>query len=106
MRRICGWWRECLKLQQQSVPDTWRTSATRGLVGACFLAEQDHAAAQPLLLQGYEWLVKHIARIPHAERAILRATATRIAENYTGLGKSVEAHAWRAKAQAHAPVTP
>ena len=56
--------RECLTTLQSKNQDMWQTFAARSLLGQSLLGQKKYAAAEPLLLQGYEGIKHHQAAIP------------------------------------------
>jgi tetratricopeptide (TPR) repeat protein len=87
--------RECLVIRTKNEPDDWRTSNTRCRLGAALLGRQKYAAAEPLLVQGYEGLKEGAAKIPPEEQRHLTTSLERLVELYVAWGKPGEAAKWR-----------
>jgi tetratricopeptide (TPR) repeat protein len=46
--------RECLAIRERTAPNAWTRFYTESLLGAALLGQKQYAAAEPLLLKGYE----------------------------------------------------
>jgi hypothetical protein len=67
------------------------------LLGACLLGQKSYAAAEPLLLEGFEQLKASEARIPAPFQKRLTEAGARIIELYDAWGKKDKADEWRRK---------
>src|SRR5207244_3039609 len=65
--------KESLALREKKEPDAWTTFQARSALGGSLLRQQKYAEAEPLLLQSYQSLKQHQAKIP-AEIRKLRLT--------------------------------
>jgi serine/threonine protein kinase len=87
--------RECLAIAAKHEPDGWPTFNTRSQLGGALLGQKDYAAAEPLLLAGYEGLLQREAKIPKEGKIFLTQAAERLVQLYEVLGKEAEAARWR-----------
>src|SRR5262249_49884664 len=60
--------RECLAIRVKRQPEGFPTCYVRSLLGRALLGQRQHAAAEPLLLQGYEGMKRRAAEIPEQDR--------------------------------------
>ncbi|MDA1273017.1 MAG: serine/threonine-protein kinase [Verrucomicrobia bacterium] len=95
--------RECLELRQKSMPGDWRTFHTRSMLGAALSGQQRFAAAEPLLLEGYEGLKEREQRLPASNRVKIREAGERLVQLYEAWGKPAEAAEWKAKLKPDSP---
>jgi eukaryotic-like serine/threonine-protein kinase len=98
--------RECLKIREKILPDDWSTFNAQSLLGASLLAQKHYAAAEPLLLRGYEGLAERQARRPRFPRARLINALERIVSLYRATGQEDREEAWRNKLDALQATTP
>jgi eukaryotic-like serine/threonine-protein kinase len=89
--------RESLDIRTRKTPDDWQTFSMKSQLGAALLGQQKHAAAAPLLLEGYAGMQERVAQIPLSGRPRLRQTAERLVELYEATGEKDKADAWRLK---------
>jgi hypothetical protein len=86
--------RECLTIREKKLPpDHWRTAAARSLLGGCLAQQKNFAAAEPLLLTGYEGLTR-------GKFAPARRTAEaldRLVDLYEKWDKPEQVEVWRKK---------
>ena len=88
--------RESLSLGEKLGPDAWDTHHARSLLGGVLLGQQKYAAAEPLLLNGYEGLRQTQAGIvPEVKNVTLRGALKRLVQLYDAWGKQDEAAKWR-----------
>ena len=97
-----GMLREILKLRENIAEDVWLRFQTMSQLGAALGAQGKYAAAEPLLLEGYQGMKANEATIPLASKKNLSAVAKRIAPFYDHWGKPEEAATWRQKLAAPA----
>jgi hypothetical protein len=103
--------RECLAIREKQMPDDFRTFNARSMLGKALLDQQKYAAAEPLLLQGYEGLKQREAKIPAASFVHPREVLEHLVQLYEDWGKPEQAARWRkelekAKAIPHRPANP
>jgi tetratricopeptide (TPR) repeat protein len=87
--------RESLALRRRKQPDAWTTFDTQSRLGAALLGRKQYAAAEPLLLAGYEGLKRREAKVPANARKCLPQALERLVRLYDAWGKSERAAAWR-----------
>ena len=80
---------------EKKAPDEWSTFNTKSTVGGALLAQKKYAAAEPLLLAGYEGMKQREAKIPAQGRARLTEVLERLVQLYEAMGKKDEAAKWR-----------
>jgi tetratricopeptide (TPR) repeat protein len=101
--------RECLAIRQQKQPDDWTTFNTMSLLGGALLGQKKHAAAEPLLVTGYQGMKQRAAKIPQHGKVRLSEALDRLVRLYEATGKQDEAAKWRREleaVQAASPVSP
>jgi serine/threonine protein kinase/tetratricopeptide (TPR) repeat protein len=97
--------RECVRILNNVAPDSWELFGAYSLLGGSLLGQQQYAAAEPLLLQGYQGMVQRKDSVPADEAVRLTEAVDRLVELYTALGKADEAAKWRAeRARSSGPV--
>jgi tetratricopeptide (TPR) repeat protein len=89
--------REGLALTEAPLSNNWHTFSTRSVLGACLLAQQDFAAAEPLLRSGYEGLQRQEAVLPAAARPQLGETIERLVQLFEATGRPAQAAEWKQK---------
>jgi serine/threonine protein kinase/lipopolysaccharide biosynthesis regulator YciM len=89
--------RECLTHRQQKQPEAWLTLYTQSQLGASLLGQKQYAAAEPLLLAGYEGMKQREAKIPAVSKKNLTEALDRLVELYDAWGKPDQAARWRAE---------
>jgi eukaryotic-like serine/threonine-protein kinase len=88
--------RESLSLGEKLGPDAWDTHRARSLLGGVLLGQQKYAAAEPLVLNGYEGLRQTQAGImPCVKDVTLWDALERLVQLYDAWGKPDEAAKWR-----------
>jgi hypothetical protein len=92
--------RECLAIRQKTEPDDWTTFDTKSLLGEALLDEQKFAAAEPMLLSGYEGMKIHRDANSNSEKSRLTKALERLVNLYDAWGKPDEAKRWRAHVEA------
>jgi hypothetical protein len=73
------------------------TFATESLLGGVLLGQNQYAAAEPLLIHGYEGRKAREAKIPVPGRAKLTEAGARIIELYDVWNKPEKVAQWKAK---------
>src|SRR5262249_61006571 len=66
--------RECLAIREAKEPDAWTTFDTRLMLGGSLLGQQKSAAAEPLLVAGYDGLKRRADKLPTEAKARLPET--------------------------------
>ncbi len=89
--------REALAIRTQVEPDAWTTFSTRAILGQALLGQADHAAAEPLLVEGVEGMLAREATIPVIARGRLHDAMRQLVELYTALEKPAEAERWKSR---------
>jgi tetratricopeptide (TPR) repeat protein len=92
--------KECLAIRQKNQPDDWTTFSTLSMLGGALLGQKKHAAAEPLLVKGFEGMKERNQTIPPGGRPRLREAADRLITLYEAQGKPEEAAKWRQQRQA------
>jgi tetratricopeptide (TPR) repeat protein len=102
--------RECLTIREKTQPDAWTTFNTMSRLGWALLGQKKYAAAEPLLLKGYEGMKQREKTIPAAGSTRIAEALDRLIEFSTATNKSEEAEKWRAERakypEAKRPVAP
>jgi hypothetical protein len=91
---------ECLAIGEKLEPDDWRTFRTKSLLGACLLGQKKYAEAEPLLLAGYEGMMKREKTIPPQGKVRIQEAIERLVQLYDALEKKDEAVKWRKELEA------
>lgn len=89
--------RECLAIREKSAPDDWRRYEAMSLLGGALLGQGRHAAAEMLIVSGYEGMKGREPRITVPDRSRLREAAERVVRLYEGSGQPEKAATWKAK---------
>ena len=82
---------ECLAIREKKAPTDWHTSATRSLLGECWLGQKDFKQAELLLRAGYDDLNQRGATSPAAARRALNEARQRLIQLYESTQRSDEA---------------
>jgi tetratricopeptide (TPR) repeat protein len=88
-----------LAIREKKEPGAWTTFEARSLLGGALLGQKKYAAAEPLLLAGYEGLKKRQAKIPPRARFLLVHSLARLVQLYDALEKKDESAKWRKELQ-------
>jgi tetratricopeptide (TPR) repeat protein len=91
--------REALSTYQKTLPDDWRLYKTQCLLGADLAGQEKYADGEPVLIAGYEGLLRWQASIPAEWRADLERARQWIVALYRDWGKPEQAAEWREKIQ-------
>jgi len=86
---------ECLSIREKRLPDDWLTFNTRSALGGNLMARKNYAAAEPLLISGYNGLSAHQAEIPAAGKRRVKDAIERLLHLYEATGHSEEAAQWK-----------
>jgi tetratricopeptide (TPR) repeat protein len=87
--------RESLSLREKNVPDDWKTFNTRSLLGGALLGQKRFAAAEPLIVEGYQGIKEREAQIPSDGAARLTEAGERLVKLYEAWSKPEQAAKWR-----------
>ena len=87
--------RQCLAIREKIEPDARRTFMSKSVLGGCLLGQQNYAAAEPLLLTGYEGLRQRESQTPNQRRLWLTEALERLVKLYDSWDKPDEAAKWR-----------
>jgi serine/threonine protein kinase len=102
--------RECLTIREKTQPDDWSTFNTMSTLGGALLGQKKYAAAEPLLLKGYEGMKQREKTIPLQGATRMPEALDRLIELYTATNKPDQAKKWQAERAkypaAMKPVTP
>jgi tetratricopeptide (TPR) repeat protein len=93
--------RTCLAIRQQKQADVWSTFNTQAQLGGALLLQKQYAAAEPLLLQGYEGMKQREASIPPPGRPRLTEALQRLVQLYDAWGQPDKAAQWRKQLALH-----
>jgi serine/threonine protein kinase len=88
--------RECLAIREQKLPDEWRFN-TASLLGGALLGQKKYAAAELLLLQGYEGMKQRQAKIRWDYEIRLTEAVERLVSLYEATNQPEKARTWREK---------
>jgi tetratricopeptide (TPR) repeat protein len=77
----------CLALRQQQQPEQWGQYNTMSMLGATLMGQQRYVEAEPLLLAGYEGMVRHQSELPSTADIGLTEALDRLIELYTAMGQ-------------------
>jgi serine/threonine protein kinase len=89
--------RECLSILEKRDPGGWNTFRVRSFLGGALLDQKQYAAAEPLLLSGYEGLKQRAAPNPAEDQLRLTEALERLVQLYDAWGKPGQADEWRKK---------
>jgi hypothetical protein len=91
----------CLVLRQKTQPQAWTTFNTMSMLGGALLGQKKYAAAEPLLLKGYEGMKQREKSIPPPGRKIRFSEAIeRLLQLYEALEKKDDEAKWRKELEA------
>jgi tetratricopeptide (TPR) repeat protein len=93
--------RECLALREKTEPDAVTTWLTKSQLGAALLEQKNYAAAEPLLLAGFEGLNQRKAQLTAASQGRITEVLNRIVKLYDAWGKPDQAAVWRKRLESH-----
>jgi tetratricopeptide (TPR) repeat protein len=89
--------RECLTIREKIQPDAWTTFNTMSLLGGALLGQKKYAAAEPLLLKGYQGMKQQEKTIPPQGVSRIPEALDRLIEFSTATNKPEQAKKWRAE---------
>jgi tetratricopeptide (TPR) repeat protein len=91
--------REALDGYTKAHSDAWRRYLTENLLGHSLAAQGKYDSGEPLLISGYEGLMRRQATIPAQNRRVLSESGERIVQLYEKWGKPEKAEEWGEKLQ-------
>jgi predicted Ser/Thr protein kinase len=89
--------RECVAILEKEAPDAWQTHNAAWMLGWAVFGRGRAAAAEPLLLRGYEGVKRRAETIPEQFREVVVAAADRLVAVYDRLDRPADAAKWRAE---------
>jgi serine/threonine protein kinase/Tfp pilus assembly protein PilF len=95
--------RVTLQGYEKIAPNRWFRYNSQSLLGASLAGQKKFTDAEPLLVSGYEGLVKLQSAIAASDRHVVREAGQRIAVLYQEWGKPAQAAEWRRKLAKQAP---
>ena len=96
--------RECLEIRKRLQPDDWSTHHARHMLGAALAGQNQFAAAEPLLIEGYFGMKAKAASIPSFHVPRLGESAQRIIRFYADLGgRKADMAKWTAEFESLEP---
>ena len=87
--------RDCLTIRELKQPDDWKTFNTKSMLGASLSGQKNYAAAEPLLLAGYEGMKKREFTIPAEGKFRLTEGLERLVQLYDAWNQKDKANEWR-----------
>jgi hypothetical protein len=87
--------REALAIREKKLPEAWQTFHGRSLLGGALLGRKDYAAAEPLLVSGYEGMKRREAKISAAARFRLAEALERLVRLYEETERKEKAEEYR-----------
>jgi tetratricopeptide (TPR) repeat protein/tRNA A-37 threonylcarbamoyl transferase component Bud32 len=87
--------RQCLEVWRKTQPDHWMTFNAELLVGAALLGQRRYAAAEALLLTGYEGMKQREVKMPTASRKRLGEAIQHLVRLYEAWRQPKSAEPWR-----------
>jgi len=87
--------RQCLALREMQIPDDWRTSNARSMLGGSLLGQEKYVEAEPLLLSGYEGMRQREKNSPAVPLVRLQEAVQRLATLYAETDRPDEAAKWQ-----------
>src|SRR5262249_37487365 len=95
--------RACLPLRARLQPDAWTTFNVKSMLGDALLGQKQYAAAEPLLVEGYEGLKQREAKIPPQGKVRLTEALERLVRLYDAWGRKDQAAQRRKETEAPQP---
>jgi tetratricopeptide (TPR) repeat protein len=81
---------ECLAIRKNAELDAWSTFNTRSMLGGALLGQKKYAAAEPLLVSGFEGMRQREKAIPPLGRNRLPEALDRLIDLYTAKNEPAE----------------
>jgi tetratricopeptide (TPR) repeat protein len=95
--------KECLAIRRKTQPDAWNTFSVMSMLGGALLGKKQYAAAEPLLVQGFQGMKQRADKIPPQAKPRLGEAADRLIALYEARSQPDEAAKWRKQRQALEP---
>lgn len=95
--------RDVLKTYEKTSSDNWERYKGQSMLGASLAGQKQYAAAEPLLVSGYEGIIQRQATIAAANRSVIEQTRQRIVQLYLEWGKPEKAAEWQHKPETGNP---
>ncbi len=92
-----------LQMYEKSSPASWERYSCQSMLGASLAGQKKFSEAEPLLVSGYEGIVRFEPTMPLAERSNLRDARERLIQLYRDWGKPDKVAEWRVKLKAAVP---
>jgi 2-keto-3-deoxy-galactonokinase len=89
--------RECLEIREKKLLGDWRTFNARSMLGGSLLGQKKYAAAEPLLVSGWEGMQQRADAIPAAGKGRLQEAIQRLVQLYEATDRPDEVARWKAK---------
>ena len=86
--------RTCLALREKLIPDDWHTFNAESMLGGSLLGQKKYAAAEPLLLSGYEGMMQRKDKIPAGGQSRPKEALERLVQLYEATGQTEKASEW------------
>ena len=93
--------RQALAFREKTDANGWERFRAQAFLGAALAGQGRLAAAEPLLLSGYQGMQQHIAEMPANQIRWVRSSGDQLVALYTRWSKQEAAAEWRAKVDAH-----
>ena len=90
---------ECLSIRLRKQPSDWKTFRTQSDLGASLFGQKNYAAAESLLVAGYEGMKPGEAALHESEKSYMREALERLVQLYEAWDKPEQAKLWRQKLQ-------
>ena len=81
----------------EKLPDRWERYLVQSMLGESLAGQRKYPEAEPLLLSGYQGIVKREGAIPEDDRVEVETALDQIGQLYQDWGKAEQAAEWRAK---------
>ena len=92
--------RECLAIREKTQPDFWATFNTQSCLGGALLGQKNFAAAEPLLIAGYNGMKQREKTIPPQGQVRPTEALERLVQLYEATNKPDKAASWRKELEA------
>ena len=89
--------RECLRLREKVIPDSWLMFNAKSQLGGSLLGQQKYEEAERLLPAGFEGMSQREDQIPLAARSRLKEALQRLVQLYEETDRPEIATGWRQK---------
>ena len=89
--------RECLDIREKRIPGDWRTFNSRSMLGGALLGQKRYAAAEQMLISGYDGMKQREDKLPPAGKLRLKQALQRLAQLNEATGRPEQAAEWKKK---------